>query len=84
VPQPVSRIVACEARHHLTLSHAQITWPHVDNPAGRVKFALEGDGSLLMQLGCLSTIAMLKLKNLTMVVMDQGPSHARARVRQPL
>jgi thiamine pyrophosphate-dependent acetolactate synthase large subunit-like protein len=35
-------------------------------------FALEGDGSLLMQLGCLSTIAMLKPKNLTMVVMDNG------------
>ena len=35
-------------------------------------FALEGDGSLLMQLGCLSTIAMLKPNNLTMVVMDNG------------
>src|SRR5215472_14656761 len=35
-------------------------------------FALEGDGSLLMQLGCLSTIATLKPKNLTMVVMDNG------------
>jgi thiamine pyrophosphate-dependent acetolactate synthase large subunit-like protein len=35
-------------------------------------FALEGDGSLLMQLGCLSTIAMLKPKNLSMVVMDNG------------
>ena len=34
--------------------------------------ALEGDGSLLMQLGCLSTIAMLKPKNLTMVLMDNG------------
>jgi thiamine pyrophosphate-dependent acetolactate synthase large subunit-like protein len=34
--------------------------------------ALEGDGSLLMQLGCLSTIAMLAPKNLTMVVMDNG------------
>ena len=32
--------------------------------------ALEGDGSLLMQLGCLTTIAMLGTKNLTMVVMD--------------
>jgi len=40
-------------------------------PKRRV-FALEGDGSLLMQLGCLSTIAMLKPKNLTMVVMDNG------------
>jgi thiamine pyrophosphate-dependent acetolactate synthase large subunit-like protein len=35
-------------------------------------FALEGDGSLLMQLGCLSTIATLKPKNLIMVVMDNG------------
>jgi len=35
-------------------------------------FALEGDGSLLMQLGCLSTIATLKPNNLTMVVMDNG------------
>lgn len=32
--------------------------------------ALEGDGSLLMQLGCLTTIAMLRPKNLTIVVMD--------------
>jgi thiamine pyrophosphate-dependent acetolactate synthase large subunit-like protein len=35
-------------------------------------FALEGDGSLLMQLGSLSTIAALAPKNLTMVVMDNG------------
>lgn len=35
-------------------------------------FALEGDGSLLMQLGCLSTIAALSPKNLTMIVMDNG------------
>jgi thiamine pyrophosphate-dependent acetolactate synthase large subunit-like protein len=35
-------------------------------------FALEGDGSLLMQLGSLSTIATLAPKNLTMVVMDNG------------
>jgi len=40
-------------------------------PQRRV-FALEGDGSLLMQLGCLSTIATLKPKNLTMIVMDNG------------
>jgi thiamine pyrophosphate-dependent acetolactate synthase large subunit-like protein len=38
-------------------------------PARRV-VALEGDGSLLMQLGCLTTIAMLGLKNLIVVVMD--------------
>src|SRR5215813_9411500 len=40
-------------------------------PKRRV-IALEGDGSLLMQLGCLSTIATLAPKNLTMVVMDNG------------
>ena len=40
-------------------------------PKRRV-FALEGDGSLLMQLGALSTIATLKPKNLTMIVMDNG------------
>jgi thiamine pyrophosphate-dependent acetolactate synthase large subunit-like protein len=35
-------------------------------------FALEGDGSLLMQLGCLTTIAALAPGNLTMIVMDNG------------
>jgi thiamine pyrophosphate-dependent acetolactate synthase large subunit-like protein len=40
-------------------------------PKRRV-FALEGDGSILMQMGCLSTIAALKPKNLTMIVMDNG------------
>ena len=34
--------------------------------------AIEGDGSLLMQLGCLATIATLSPKNLVMVVMDNG------------
>jgi thiamine pyrophosphate-dependent acetolactate synthase large subunit-like protein len=38
----------------------------------RRTFALEGDGSLLMQLGALSTIATLKPKNLIMIVMDNG------------
>jgi thiamine pyrophosphate-dependent acetolactate synthase large subunit-like protein len=40
-------------------------------PSRRI-FALEGDGSLLMQMGCLSTIATLKPANLTMIVMDNG------------
>ena len=40
-------------------------------PKRRV-FALEGDGSLLMQMGCLSTIATLAPKNLCMIVMDNG------------
>jgi thiamine pyrophosphate-dependent acetolactate synthase large subunit-like protein len=34
--------------------------------------AIEGDGSLLMQLGCLSTIGTLGTRNLTMVVMDNA------------
>jgi thiamine pyrophosphate-dependent acetolactate synthase large subunit-like protein len=34
--------------------------------------ALEGDGSLLMQLGCLATVAARAPKNLTMVVWDNG------------
>jgi thiamine pyrophosphate-dependent acetolactate synthase large subunit-like protein len=40
-------------------------------PKRRV-FALEGDGSLLMQLGSLATIAMVKPSNLTIVVWDNG------------
>ena len=43
-------------------------------PQRRV-FALEGDGSLLMQLGALSTIATLAPKNLTIVLMDFTISH---------
>ena len=34
--------------------------------------ALEGDGSLLMQLGCLATVADRAPKNLTIVVWDNG------------
>jgi thiamine pyrophosphate-dependent acetolactate synthase large subunit-like protein len=34
--------------------------------------ALEGDGSILMQLGCLSTVANRKQTNLTIVIMDNG------------
>jgi thiamine pyrophosphate-dependent acetolactate synthase large subunit-like protein len=34
--------------------------------------ALEGDGSLLMQLGCLATVAARAPKNLTIVVWDNG------------
>ncbi len=40
-------------------------------PQRRV-FALEGDGSILMQLGCLATVATLKPRNLTILVMDNG------------
>lgn len=38
----------------------------------RKVFALEGDGSILMQLGALATVAMLKPKNLVIVVMDNA------------
>ena len=40
-------------------------------PKRRV-IALEGDGSLLMQLGSLTTVATLAPKNLTIIVMDNG------------
>ena len=40
-------------------------------PARRV-IALEGDGSVLMQLGSLATIAGRKQRNLTVVIMDNG------------
>jgi thiamine pyrophosphate-dependent acetolactate synthase large subunit-like protein len=40
-------------------------------PRRRV-IALEGDGSLLMQLGCLTTVAAQQPVNLTMVIMDNG------------
>src|SRR5579871_6595518 len=49
--------------------------------------ALEGDGSLLMQLGCLVTIAAQQPKNLTMVIMDKAsirsPADSRPRRRGP-
>lgn len=38
----------------------------------RMVFALEGDGSLLMQLGALGSIAASGLKNLCIVVFDNG------------
>lgn len=34
--------------------------------------ALEGDGSILMGLGCLATIASLKPRNLTIIIWDNG------------
>jgi thiamine pyrophosphate-dependent acetolactate synthase large subunit-like protein len=40
--------------------------------SARRVFALEGDGSLLMQLGVLATIANLKPGNLTVVVWDNA------------
>jgi thiamine pyrophosphate-dependent acetolactate synthase large subunit-like protein len=38
----------------------------------RKVFALEGDGSILMQLGCLTTVAARAQKNLCIVIMDNG------------
>lgn len=38
----------------------------------RKVFALEGDGSLLMQLGALGTIAVANQKNLAIIVFDNG------------
>jgi thiamine pyrophosphate-dependent acetolactate synthase large subunit-like protein len=43
----------------------------IAQPARHV-VALEGDGSLLMQLGCLGTVAMRAPRNLTVVVWDNG------------
>jgi thiamine pyrophosphate-dependent acetolactate synthase large subunit-like protein len=34
--------------------------------------ALEGDGSILMTLGCLTTIANVKPRNLTVIIWDNG------------
>lgn len=39
---------------------------------GRKVFALEGDGSILMQLGVLTTIAAQRPHNLAVVIMDNG------------
>lgn len=38
----------------------------------RTVIALEGDGSLLMQLGCLSTVAARRPRNLIILVWDNG------------
>lgn len=38
----------------------------------RKVFALEGDGSLLMQLGCLATVASLAPANLSILLFDNG------------
>jgi thiamine pyrophosphate-dependent acetolactate synthase large subunit-like protein len=38
----------------------------------RKVFVLEGDGSLLMQLGCLSTVAARAPKNLAILILDNG------------
>ena len=40
-------------------------------PARKV-FAFEGDGSILMQLGCLATVATQQVKNLCIIIVDNG------------
>jgi thiamine pyrophosphate-dependent acetolactate synthase large subunit-like protein len=47
----------------------------IAQPQRRV-FAIEGDGSLLMQLGFLATLARQGQKNLAMIVMDNGVYHS--------
>ena len=51
----------------------------------RKVIALEGDGSILMQLGSLATVAARKQKNLAIAIMDNGdvPDHRRAAYRRP-
>jgi thiamine pyrophosphate-dependent acetolactate synthase large subunit-like protein len=43
--------------------------------------ALEGDGSLLMGLGCLTTVATVAPRNLTIIVMDNGLYQITGRQR---
>lgn len=43
----------------------------IAQPARKV-IALEGDGSLLMMLGCLATVGARQPQNLIMVIMDNG------------
>src|SRR5262249_7939217 len=45
--------------------------------------ALEGDGSLLMQLGCLTTVGERAPKNLTMGIWDNGIYQITASQRTP-
>ena len=46
-------------------------------------FALEGDGSLLMQLGCLATVASLAPRNLSILVFDNGVYQITGGQRTP-
>jgi thiamine pyrophosphate-dependent acetolactate synthase large subunit-like protein len=54
----------------------------IAQPNRRV-FALEGDGSLLMQLGCLSTIAARAPRNLAVILWDNGVYQITGR-RRPM
>lgn len=47
----------------------------------RRTFVLEGDGSLLMQLGSLGTVAQTAPKNLAIVVFDNGMYHITGKQR---
>ncbi|MSO90681.1 MAG: hypothetical protein EXR01_03710 [Acetobacteraceae bacterium] len=43
----------------------------IAQPARKV-IALEGDGSILMQLGCLATVGARAPRNLTIIILDNG------------
>jgi thiamine pyrophosphate-dependent acetolactate synthase large subunit-like protein len=45
--------------------------------------ALEGDGSILMALGCLATIAAVKPRNLTIVIWDNGIYQITGKQKAP-
>jgi thiamine pyrophosphate-dependent acetolactate synthase large subunit-like protein len=49
----------------------------------RKVFALEGDGSLLMQLGCLATVAAQAPRNLAILVLDNGVYQITGGQRTP-
>lgn len=49
----------------------------------RKVFALEGDGSLLMQLGCLATVASLAPANLAILLFDNGVYQITGGQRTP-
>jgi thiamine pyrophosphate-dependent acetolactate synthase large subunit-like protein len=45
--------------------------------------ALEGDGSILMALGCLTTIGMTRPRNLTIIIFDNGMYEITGRQHTP-
>jgi thiamine pyrophosphate-dependent acetolactate synthase large subunit-like protein len=49
----------------------------------RKVFVLEGDGSLLMQLGCLSTVAAQRPANLAILLLDNGTYQITGGQRTP-
>ncbi|MBI4273793.1 MAG: hypothetical protein HY659_03715, partial [Rhizobiales bacterium] len=53
--------LACPIAHGVALAQPE-----------RGVIAIEGDASILMSLGCLTTIGMLRPRNLTILIMDNG------------